>query len=193
MAVKQLQTGAQGRRREDVVHIDFSGNSDAELIEKITIQDQQALECLYHRYYRRLYWFVSHITGQYGAAGDLVNEVMYVIWDTATEFNAGYNASAWIFGIACNEALKSLVHQTGTRAGAAHGPAVEAGNTGALQQRRQTDDGLLAAMLQLSPPHRTTIELAYRYGMSCQEIASVMGCDEQTVKTHMLEVQEVFE
>ncbi|MGH8864349.1 MAG: RNA polymerase sigma factor, partial [Burkholderiales bacterium] len=44
---------------------------------------------------------------------------------------------------------------------------------------------LMAALRQLSPEHRAVIELTFVEGFSYPQIASIVGCPENTVKTRM--------
>jgi RNA polymerase sigma-70 factor (ECF subfamily) len=41
------------------------------------------------------------------------------------------------------------------------------------------------AMRRLSPNHRSVVELTYHFGYSYIEIAEIMGCPVNTVKTRM--------
>ena len=41
------------------------------------------------------------------------------------------------------------------------------------------------AMQRLSPSHRSVVELTYQFGYSYAEIAEIVGCPVNTVKTRM--------
>jgi len=175
--------------------VDVSHSSDAALIQMIAARDQDALENLYHRYYRRLYWFISRITGRFDAAGETINDVMHVVWNSAGQFRPDTRPSRWIFGIACNAALKSLTCRGRLQSHEGEEPLDEKRtfDPNIWHQRLETKNGLLETMAQLSPQCRTTMELTYYYGMSYQEIADVMRCNENTVKRRMLYAQKAFE
>ena len=49
----------------------------------------------------------------------------------------------------------------------------------------ETGEWVALAMQQLSTDQRLTLELAYGQGYSCAEIAEIMGCPVNTVKTRM--------
>ncbi len=49
----------------------------------------------------------------------------------------------------------------------------------------ETDEWLEFGLSQLSPEHRAVIELTYFEGLHYSEIASILGCPENTVKTRM--------
>ena len=46
-------------------------------------------------------------------------------------------------------------------------------------------DRLRDAMAELSPEHRAVVELCYFHDMAYAEIADVVGCPPETVKTRM--------
>ena len=48
-----------------------------------------------------------------------------------------------------------------------------------------TQQAVQSAMGQLSDEHRATLELAYHSGYSCEEIAQIMECPVNTVKTRL--------
>jgi RNA polymerase sigma-70 factor (ECF subfamily) len=55
----------------------------------------------------------------------------------------------------------------------------------ALSQGTETHDWIDSALAKLSSEHRMVIELAYFLGLSCEEIAEIVGCPLGTVKTRM--------
>ena len=50
---------------------------------------------------------------------------------------------------------------------------------------RQAREVLLRAMAELSPDHRAVIDLTYFHQLGYREIAELMGCPPDTVKTRM--------
>jgi RNA polymerase sigma-70 factor, ECF subfamily len=49
----------------------------------------------------------------------------------------------------------------------------------------ETGEWVVLAMQQLPTDQRLTLELAYGHGYSCQEIAEIMDCPVNTVKSRM--------
>jgi len=171
---------------------DICSASDELLIQRVVARDQLAFKIIYHRYYRMLYRFISRITGYYGSTEEALNDAMYVVWDKAATFRPDTRLSTWIFGIAYNKALKSL--ERGKRF---QDPAYRKSldedhlqDPDAFYQRLETENWLLVAMTHLSPQQRATLELAYYHGMSYREVADVMSCNENTVKTRMFHARK---
>ena len=190
--LKTAKAKTRGREPEDSAHAGVSCESDEVLIQRIVERDQQALEIIYHRYYKGLYQFISRITGHYGSAEEAINDVMYVVWNKAATFRTGTKLSTWIFGIACNKALKSLARDKKFQ-DPKYREALDEDrifDPDARYQRLETENWLLTAMAQLSQQHRTTVELTYYFGMSYREVAEVMNCNENTVKTRMFHARK---
>lgn len=60
---------------------------DADLIARLCKMDEKALELLYHHYYNRLYRFVARITRREDLIDEVINDVMYVVWEKAGSYN----------------------------------------------------------------------------------------------------------
>ena len=52
--------------------------------------------------------------------------------------------------------------------------------------RQETHKALVHAVQALSPEQRTVVELTFYHDFSYQEIAAIVGCPVNTVKTRML-------
>jgi RNA polymerase sigma factor (sigma-70 family) len=165
-----------------------SESNDAQLMKSIVQGDEQAFELLYHRFYGRLFRFVARVTGRSELIEEIINDTFYVVWTKASTYNEQCRLSTWIFGIAFNKArqslrnacLEKLVSLDDTEE-EAHDQAVQ--YDGYLQM--ETDNWLDFALGCLSPEQRAVIELTYYQELHYSEIAELMGCSENTVKTRM--------
>jgi RNA polymerase sigma-70 factor, ECF subfamily len=162
---------------------------DGVLLARIREGDRDALRQLYHIYSRRLSRFLARMTREPRLIEEIVNDTMLVVWQHAAEFRGDSKPSTWILGIAYRRALKALERdgaaarrstEARESATALNGPYIDT-----LLASAELDDWLRAALDQLTPEHRMTLELAYFLGLSCEEIAKIAGCPEGTVKTRM--------
>jgi RNA polymerase sigma factor (sigma-70 family) len=162
---------------------------EVELLARIARADRQALTLLYHRYYHSLLRFMHRLTGDLGAAQEGVNDVMLVVWERAAVFGGRSRVGTWILGIAYRKALKLRLrlHKWTDRFKAADwDEVVEPMARGeGLNEEFLTQDLLHRAFRQLSPRQRAVVELTYYFGYSYEEIATIVGCPENTVKTRM--------
>jgi RNA polymerase sigma-70 factor (ECF subfamily) len=162
---------------------------DSELLERVAAGDRRALRALYERYYHPLLRFLQRLTGDLGAAQEGVNDVMLVVWDKAASFGGRSKVSTWIMGIAYRKAMRLRVrlHNWRARFKAADWSGVIEPKAGTEAHMRElvTQDLLYRAIQRLAPKQRAVIELTYYYGFSYEEIAEIVQCPENTVKTRM--------
>jgi RNA polymerase sigma factor (sigma-70 family) len=156
------------------------------LINRVAGKDSAAFETLYRGYYPRLRRFIERVTRRPQIVEEILNETMFVVWRKAPSYNLSSKVSTWIFGIAFRRALKALKRiddpvgfdpdESAAQAGA--------GPEGMLLQH-ETRARIAQALNGLSADHRAVIELTYFEGYSCAEIADIMRCPVNTVKTRM--------
>jgi RNA polymerase sigma factor (sigma-70 family) len=161
---------------------------DADLITRLSNADEAALEQLYHHYYTRLYRFIARITRREDLIDEIINDVMYVVWEKAASYDPKCKPSTWIFGIAFNKA-RQAVRDAGRMEEESLDDLDEDSSwlgrpDGALEQV-ELEEWLESALNTLSPEHRAVIELTYYEGLHYSEIATILGCPENTVKTRM--------
>jgi RNA polymerase sigma-70 factor (ECF subfamily) len=116
----------------------------------------------------------------------VLDDTMMVVWQSAGSFRGSSKASTWIFAIAYRKARKALARwpqpaedpQSDNRATTDRGPDEELG-------QQQLRAALLRAMDQLSIDHRAVVDLTYFHDMGYREIAQIIDCPVDTVKTRM--------
>ena len=156
------------------------------LLRRVAAKDRKAFEALYHLYYRRLFSYVLKLTRKADLVEEVVNDVMLAIWSHAPGFDGRSRASTWIFGIAYHKALKALARRPPAGEDGAGGPEpVAADEPESLAARRELATVLGRALHALSPEQRAVVELTYYYGLAYTEIAEIVGCPVNTVKTRM--------
>jgi RNA polymerase sigma factor (sigma-70 family) len=162
-----------------------SSEDEAELLRQVSDRDRRAFELLYRVYYRRLTRFLEQVTRRPQLVEEIVNDTMLVVWRKAGTFNHGSRVSTWIFAIAYRKALKALKRAAEPsrvpwdgEAGSTEGPETEL-------IARESRDRLRRALAGLSAEHRAVVELTYFHGYAYREIAQIVGCPVDTVKTRM--------
>lgn len=162
---------------------------DAALLERIGAHDREALTILYSRYHGRLLRFLQRLTGDVETAQEAINDVMLVVWNSASSFAGRSRASTWIMGIAYNKAMKlrtRLQRWTVRFKAADWDETIErAAASEGLTRDMIEKDLVHRAMMLLPPKQRAVVELTYQFGYSYEEIAEIVGCPPNTVKTRM--------
>jgi RNA polymerase sigma-70 factor (ECF subfamily) len=152
------------------------------LLKRIAASDGAAMKELYFLYHRRLARFLMRLTPRYDLAEEIINDTFWVVWQHAADFRGASRVSTWILGIAYRRGLKTLRY-AGPR------PAdteveLEPATTEPVQEM-ELNEWLDVALARLPLEQRSVIELAYHVGHSCEEIALIMQCPVNTVKTRM--------
>jgi len=161
-------------------------DEEAALLGRVAAEEKEAFEALYRLYNPRLQRFVRSVTKQPALVEEILDDTMMVVWRKAYTFNHRSKVSTWIFAIAYRQALKALKRLGSLEEpeAAAYADVTALGPDDALQQqelRKHLDD----ALSTLSPDQRAVMELTYYFGYACREIAQIMSCPVDTVKTRM--------
>jgi RNA polymerase sigma-70 factor (ECF subfamily) len=176
-------------------HGDFSFDSSAaaptgnelerELLRRISAGDRNAFRDLYLRYHRRLARFLTRFLHRYEDAEEVINDTLWIVWQRAGEFRNASRVSTWIMGIAYRRALNMLrratTHDQAMRLEIAESESEVSDSAQQLEERQLLDSGLA----QLPLEQRLVLEFTYYLDHSCEEIAEIMDCPVNTVKTRM--------
>jgi RNA polymerase sigma-70 factor (ECF subfamily) len=159
---------------------------EVRLIGLIAKGDLQAFETLYRGYFPRLTRFLDRMTRSAHLIEEVVNDTMLVVWQKAQTFDHTSKVSTWVFAIAYRKALKAI--------GAFDDPVDadcddytgQSENEPEQEFGRQQMQGLMMQALDALPAEqRHVVNLAYYHGMDYGEIAEIMECPVNTVKTRM--------
>lgn len=159
-------------------------DSDRRLLDRVAEGDREAFRELYIVYHRRLARFLVRLTRRYEIAEEVINDTLMVVWRKARDFRGDSRISTWIMGIAYRRALKTLRsrgHQLLDAVPLDSEPLVAPDELG----DSEIADWVLSGMQQLPTDQRLALEFAYGYGHSCEEIALIMDCPVNTVKTRL--------
>jgi RNA polymerase sigma factor (sigma-70 family) len=160
-----------------------SGNDrDSKLIHAIAAGDDAALGEIHSRYARRIESFTLKLTRRRHLAEEAVHETLAAIWLSAPRFRSASKASTWIFGIARIVSVKAL-RKAGTAVPIATDSQLEALHD--PWSNAELCEWLDAALALLPDEQRVALDLRYRLGHSCRQIADSLGCPVNTVKTRM--------
>lgn len=169
--------------------------SDAELVLGLCGDDSQvaaAMSVLYHRHARWLHGLGFRLLGDRNAAEELVQETFVRLWRSADRYepNRG-SVRTWLASIARNLAID--LHRRDSRrphleltAGEGQ-PVVVAdlADIGDAFDRLAADLAMAEVLGRLADPHRQVMALAFRDGLTQNEIAARLGVPVGTVKSRM--------
>jgi len=162
------------------------------LLERIVQGDTQAFETFYKLYYPRLSRFILRITHQPDHIEELIQETLLLVWEKPERFNHTCKISTWVFGIAYYKALKSMskAARSNNDLDIDEFSETMADPLAKMADNAETQDWLNRALESLPADQRAVIELTFYHGLSYQEIAKILDCPENTVKTRMFHARK---
>jgi RNA polymerase sigma-70 factor (ECF subfamily) len=158
---------------------------DRDLLRRIRCADRRAFEQLYLGYHKRLVKFLFRVIRRHEDLEEVINDAFLIVWQHAGDFRGASRVSTWIFGIAYRCALKAIRRSTVRLRGAALDD--QDGEAAVEDAARETEDRQLLdlGISCLPPEQRLVFVLAYCMDHSCEEIAAIVACPVNTVKSRM--------
>jgi RNA polymerase sigma factor (sigma-70 family) len=159
---------------------------ESELLERIKAQDVDAFERLYRLYQPRLARFLSNLLKRPQLVEEVLDDTMMVVWQTAASFRGTSKLSTWVFAIAYRKALKARtrwpdpLEDEPDEQRVSNDPLPDAD-----LERSRVHDALRRAMAVLSAEQRAVVDLTYFHGLGYRDIADILSCPVDTVKTRM--------
>lgn len=159
------------------------------LVARIAAHDPSALEALYDSSAARLYGLARRITGDVGAAEEVVSDAYWQAWQQAGRYDATRGrVLAWLLTICRSRALdwRRRRDQAETHPDPPQlRPDLYEGDNNPLDllQALQRDSRVHAALARLDDTPRRLLALAFFQGLTHQEIAAQVDMPLGTVKT----------
>jgi len=172
------RTSAEGERAPAL--------DERELLARVSRGDLAAFERLYRLYQPRLARFLTTLLKRPQLIEEVLDDTMMVVWQTAGNFRGSSKPSTWVFAIAYRKAQKAKARWPD--------PIEEPEFDNRVSEDPLPDDelhhdqlraALMKAMDQLSADHRAVVDLTYFHGLGYREIAEIVDCPVDTVKTRM--------
>jgi RNA polymerase sigma-70 factor (ECF subfamily) len=159
---------------------------ERELLARVAERDVQSFEKLYRLYQPRLTRFLTTLLKRPPLIEEVLDDTMMVVWQTADRFRGSSKLSTWIFAIAYRKAQKARLRWPDP----VEEPKIDERVSdeplpGEALDHDRLRGALMRAMDQLSPDHRAVVELTYFHGLGYREIAEIVDCPVDTVKTRM--------
>ena len=158
---------------------------ERELLKRIDARDREAMREFCLLYYQRLARFLNRMTRRHELVDEMINDTLLVVWEKAGNFRGDSRVSTWVMGIAYRRGLNLMRAEC-----RAQERMVRPTTEGQHLRDRAAEQSELAQVLEralegLRPDHRAVLGLTYDLGYSCAEIAAIMDCPINTVKTRM--------
>jgi len=161
---------------------------DRRLVTRICSHELAAFETLYRRYHPRVSRFLHRMLRPGHLVEEVLNDTLFVVWNQAERFNGQSKVSTWIFAIAYRKALKAIAAHDEPMAPPPDDeqPMIDdSEHPESRMSHAQLRAAIDVALRGLSADQRAAVELTYFHGFSYPEIAQIVECPTDTVKTRM--------
>jgi RNA polymerase sigma-70 factor, ECF subfamily len=181
----------------------------AALLKRIATKDRKAFEAFYYLYAEGFGRFLMKMLKHQEWVDEAVNDVMLVVWQSAGSYDPERGRlSTWLFGIAHKKGLKILERNGRYREESLedYPEEVDSDEDSApglyntdmspnSQPERvvmgwELGDAMSWAFSKLSADHLAVIDLCFAENYSYQEIADIVGCPINTVKTRLFHARK---
>jgi RNA polymerase sigma-70 factor (ECF subfamily) len=160
--------------------------NEVRLMRMIAAGDRHAFDSLYRAYFHRLRRFLDRMTHSVTTIEEVVNDTMLVVWRRAATFDGSCKVSTWIFAIAFRTALKAVKYlEEPLDFDEMLHPSEDTQTPEAILSRKELQHQVEQAVRLLPFEQRIVVSLTYYHGADYAEIAQIMGCPLNTVKTRM--------
>jgi len=161
-------------------------SEEVRLLARIAAGDRLAFEALYRTYFSRLSRFIGRMARNAALIEEVVNDTMLVVWQKAATFDGSCKVSTWIFAIAYRKTLKGLKASDDPVESDSSLYEDDSGNQPEqTMNRQQLQQTVAEALDQLPAAQRAVMVLTYYHDMAYSDIAEVVDCPLNTVKTRM--------
>jgi RNA polymerase sigma-70 factor (ECF subfamily) len=151
------------------------------LLRKVAQRDRDAFRALYHALRPALVRHLFRLVRSADQVDEILNDVMWVVWQNAANFRGDAQVTTWVLGIATLKGQRAR-QRWRREQDCLDRPAVFEVE---MPMPTEVDHDLEGGLAQLSSEHRDTLELTYYFGYSCAEVAQLTGCPVGTVKTRL--------
>jgi RNA polymerase sigma-70 factor (ECF subfamily) len=167
---------------------------DVELLKKIGKGDEKAFADLFRLYEKRLHRFIQLKLNDFHEASDILNETFLEVWRSASKFEERSKVSTWVFGIAYYKTMDRLRKNKPILIDEDNFPEIvdELPDAMACLLSQERSGHVKHCLETLKEAHRTVMQLAFFEDMAYGEIAKIVDCPENTVKTRMFHAKQAM-
>lgn len=158
------------------------------LLQRMGKGDEAALRELYCAYSRSIYAFALRRLRDAAEAEEIVVDTMHEVWRHPERFRGESKFSTWLLGIARFKLLSLIRSRQPQHEELAElEETLDSGEEGSFEilAKKQRREAVLQCMDKLSAEQRECLHLVFYEGYGLAEVAAVLGCPENTVKTRL--------
>jgi RNA polymerase sigma-70 factor (ECF subfamily) len=185
------------RREESRVSMSQGDDPDVALLRRCQAGDESAYVELLARYQERAYWIAYNMIHDAEEARDLAQEAFVRVFRSVQAYDPRRKFYTWLYRIVLNLAIDHLRKRSTVPATTVESAVLSARfEGGALPERsleeRELGSRIESVLAQLPSKYRAVILLRDIDGLSCKEIARIVGSTHATVRWRLHKARQLF-
>jgi len=186
-----MRTPCLDRQPDNFATLARTAEGEVRLIGLVTAGDRRAFEALYRAYFPRLTRFLHRMTRNPMLIEEIVNDTLLAVWRKAATFDGSSKVSTWVFAIAYRRACKTLQgFDEPVEAHIDEREGVDADRPEWQFDQQRMAQAVETALAALPLAQRTAFQLTFYHDMSYTEIAEIMDCPVNTIKTRLFHARK---
>jgi RNA polymerase sigma-70 factor, ECF subfamily len=163
--------------------------TDAALIERVRLNDLEALGEIFDRHYAAVYRTAAFITGESAAADDIAQECFLRVHRYAGRIDTNLPLGPWLYRVTVNLSYTYITRQR--RRKIPLGDVIDRLMSPAAQwpdhaaEHHEMENELQQAIRDLGVNQRAVVVMHYLNGLSLEEIADALDCPIGTIKSRL--------
>jgi RNA polymerase sigma factor (sigma-70 family) len=167
-----------------------TGPSDVNLVARIAVGDDRALQTVYERYSPLVYGLARRVTASTAHAEEITQEVFVYLWQNPDRFDADKGTLRAFLGALTHRRSVDEIRRNTRRSAREERVGGDATNVQLLEigadiERSQTAERVRAAVSSLPDQQREAVLLAYFGGCTFRQVAEQLGIPEGTAKSRL--------
>ena len=177
-------------------HDDDHDRDDGALVKDCLAGDADAYRILVDRYRDRAYWAAYNVVHHHEDAADIAQEAFIRAYHALARFDQGRKFYTWLYQIVVNLALDQLRRRGRAPAPLRMDDVAEPAGAGVegmqALEARERREAIRAVLAELPEKYRVVLALRDMDGMSCKDIAGVVGCTHVTARWRLHQARRMF-
>ncbi|MHC4663170.1 MAG: RNA polymerase sigma factor [Planctomycetota bacterium] len=169
--------------------------SDLELILASQGGDQEAFGELMNRYRERAYWVAYNMLGSVEDARDAVQDGFIRVYKAIKSYNKKYKFSTWLYQIVtnlCIDLLRKRAKRSSVQLDVVAEPEGDIDSPLEDYARKENVKNVHAVLQRLEPKYNAVLVLRDIEGMSCKQIAKIIGTTHATARWRLHQARQRF-
>ena len=173
-----------------VTAVSPTGPTDVNLVARIAVGDDRALQTIYERYSPMVYGLARRVTASTAHAEEITQEVFVYFWQNPDRFDPERGTLRAFLGALTHRRAVDEVRRSSRRTAREDRVGSDASNVATLEigddfDRSQTAERVRAAVSSLPDDQRQAVLLAYFGGCTFRQVAERLGIPEGTAKSRL--------